>query len=110
MPRVEKNYDDKLLRRLLTKVGKMVAHYRGEVGMTQRELAAASGLSLSTVNEIEKCYVNDIRFSTLTTLASALGVDPLKMLASVEPSLSDAERKQVAKAIKVLTDLERRLT
>jgi transcriptional regulator with XRE-family HTH domain len=47
---------------------------REAAGMTQQELAFASGLSLSMIAQLEQGAKTDPRMSTLTALAAALGV------------------------------------
>jgi transcriptional regulator with XRE-family HTH domain len=47
---------------------------RTDAGLTQRELAAKAGLSMSLVVKIEQRRKADPRLSTIVALASALGV------------------------------------
>lgn len=52
-----------------------VQRYRAERGWSQEELAERSGVNRVTVSRIETGTASNIRKSTLTALASALGVD-----------------------------------
>lgn len=45
-------------------------------GLTQKELAAASGVGVTNIRQIEQGDVNDPRLSTLRAIAHALGVKP----------------------------------
>jgi transcriptional regulator with XRE-family HTH domain len=55
-------------------IGERLKSLRKAAGMTQLDLAVASGLSLSLVAQIEQSKVADPRVSTLRSLASALRV------------------------------------
>lgn len=46
-----------------------------EIGMTQTELATASGICRQTINEIMRGKKVDMRVTTLETLMTAVGVD-----------------------------------
>lgn len=63
--------------------GDRVREARKRRGMTQRELAEASGLSLSAVKKIEQGTLGALRLETARRLAVALGVPTL---AIVDPS------------------------
>jgi len=109
MPRLEKKYDDKFLVRLVGHVGKMLRYYREQAGLSQNKLAKLSGVSISTINEIENCVVNDVRFSTVTTLAKYLEVDPLKLIVPGNFHLSEDDKKDFRMAIKTLDRINRRV-
>ncbi|OEK04346.1 helix-turn-helix domain-containing protein [Roseivirga misakiensis] len=55
-----------------------VKHYREKSNLTQTELAEKSGLSLRTIQRIEKGSLP--KGHTLTSLSNALGIDPDKLL------------------------------
>ncbi len=110
MPRLEKKYDDKTLAKLVSHLGKMLRYYREGAGLSQNKLAKASGVSISTINEIENCVVNDVRFSTVTTLAKHLDVDPLKFIMPGNLHFSEDDKKDFRTAVKMLDRVNRRLT
>lgn len=60
-------------------VGRNVGHFRGLSGLTQGDLAAAAGLSISYVSRIESGCAN-VRATTLQALAAALGVEAAALL------------------------------
>jgi len=59
-------------------VGERIRAMRESKGLLQRELSTAAALPLRTIGRIERGEV-DVRLSTLTKIAAALGV-PLKEL------------------------------
>ena len=54
--------------------------WRRARGLTQRELAARSGVQQRTISRIESGLVEEPRTRTLTKLAGALGVEPFDLL------------------------------
>jgi DNA-binding SARP family transcriptional activator/transcriptional regulator with XRE-family HTH domain/tetratricopeptide (TPR) repeat protein len=50
--------------------------YRQEAGLTQRELAAKTGLSVATLRDFEQSRRRRPRPNSITALADALGLDP----------------------------------
>lgn len=109
MPRLKKKYDDKFLVRLVGYFGKMLRYYREQAGLSQNKLSKLSGVSISTINEIENCVVNDVRFSTVTTLAQYLEIDPLRLIVPGNFQLPEDDRKDFKMAIKTLDRINRRL-
>lgn len=62
-------------RRLFQKIGRRVAYYRKEQGMTQDSLAQQISLSASTISRIERGqYNNNIPLTTLLDIADGLGI------------------------------------
>lgn len=47
--------------------------YREKKGMTQEELAAASGISRTTISQVEGNAVTNLSLKTMQKLANALG-------------------------------------
>lgn len=109
MPRVNKQYEDKGLVRLVRRVGKMLRFYREEAELSQNRLAKKSGVSISTINEIENFVVNDIRLSTVSTLARHLGVDPVKLMLAANITLSENDKKDFQTALHLLDRINRKL-
>ena len=60
-----------------------LARIRMSAGMTQRDLAAATGISQEHIARIESKGRN-VTIGTIETFATALGVDPLDLLAPLE--------------------------
>jgi tetratricopeptide (TPR) repeat protein/transcriptional regulator with XRE-family HTH domain len=56
-------------------VGELLASLRNRTGMTQEELAAASGLSVRSISDLERGKVSRPRRRTLELLAEGLGLD-----------------------------------
>ena len=110
MPRSEKKYDDKFLVRLIGHFGKMLRYYREQAGLSQNKLSKLSGVSISTINEIENCVVNDVRFSTITTLAHYLEIDPLKLIVPGNFQLSEDDKKDFRAVVKTLDRINRRIS
>ncbi|MBC7783822.1 MAG: helix-turn-helix transcriptional regulator [Burkholderiales bacterium] len=68
-----------LTRTFVLALATNVADERSRVGLTQLGLAEAAELSRATVHLIEAGNC-DPRLSTITSLAQALGVDPIQLL------------------------------
>lgn len=60
-------------------LGDNVRKARKERDMTQLQLAAAAGLGIATISDIERGQITDPQLSTLASLAHALGV-PIEVL------------------------------
>jgi DNA-binding SARP family transcriptional activator len=58
-----------------TRLGELVREWRRAAGLTQRELAARSGLSLAAVRDLEQGRSHRPRAGSLAVLAGALGLD-----------------------------------
>lgn len=110
MPRSEKQYGDKFLVKLVDHLGKMLRYYREQAGLSQNKLAKTSGVSISTINEIENGVVNDVRFSTVTTLARYLDINPLQLVVPGNFHLSEDDKKDFRSAVKILDRVNRRLS
>ncbi|MGE4232053.1 MAG: helix-turn-helix domain-containing protein [Bacteriovoracia bacterium] len=109
MPRVSKQYEDKYLLKLVNHIGQMLRFYREEANLSQNKLAKMSGVSISTINEIENRVVNDIRLSTISTLGKHLGIDPLKLLVPGNLELSEDDKKNFRLAFNLLDRIQRKL-
>ena len=109
MPRTNKHHNDKYLSKLVTQVGRLLRYYRVEAGYSQNQLAKISGVSISTINEIENCIVNDMRLSTISTLGHHLGIDPLQLLVSGNFVIAEDDKKDFRSAVKILDRINRRL-
>jgi DNA-binding SARP family transcriptional activator/DNA-binding XRE family transcriptional regulator len=59
-----------------THVGKLLRTYRRAAGMTQRQLAAASKVSLGSVRDLEQGRTEWPRWASIEALAEALELDP----------------------------------
>jgi transcriptional regulator with XRE-family HTH domain len=63
-----------------THIGPRLSEVRKRRGLTQRELAAASGVSLSLVRQLEQGIVQDTRLETARKLATALRVSTSRLV------------------------------
>lgn len=109
MPRINKQYKDQVLVKLVGTIGKMLRYYREEAKLSQNKLAKISGVSISTINEIENCIVNDMRLSTISTLSQILKIDPLKLMHSGNLFFPEDDKKDFRICLKVLDRISRRL-
>lgn len=110
MPRSVKHYNDKQLNRLVRHLGSMLKYYREQNGLSQNKLSKVSGVSISTINEIENLLVSDVRLSTISTLAATLNIDPLKLIAPANFVLNEDDKKDFRSAFKVFDRINRRLS
>lgn len=72
--------EDDVLKNLLNTFSLNMEMVRKFRGMTQQELASKSRLSISTVAAIEQKCLQNLNFSTLTSISKALGVTPVSLL------------------------------
>jgi transcriptional regulator with XRE-family HTH domain len=63
-----------VLTKELSPIARRLKELREIAGMSQQSLAVAAGLSVSLVSQIERGSRVDPRVSTITALATALGV------------------------------------
>lgn len=109
MPRVNKAYEDKQLRKIVRQVGAMLRFFREESKLSQNALSRVSGVSISTINEIENLLVNDIRLSTISTLARNLKRDPIELIVTPKFDLPEEDLVEFKKAVETLSKISRRL-
>tara|TARA_B110001454_G_scaffold64823_1_gene63002 strand:+ start:53627 stop:53893 length:267 start_codon:yes stop_codon:yes gene_type:complete len=88
----------------------MLKYYREQNGLSQNKLSKVSGVSISTINEIENLLVSDVRLSTISTLAATLNIDPLKLIAPANFVLNEDDKKDFKSAFKVFDRINRRLS
>ncbi|MGW1076920.1 helix-turn-helix domain-containing protein [Streptomyces sp. NPDC002537] len=69
--------------------GRRLHDVRKRRGLSQRELAAASGVSLSLIRKLEQGERNDTRLETARQLAVALGVSTTRLLAEPDDREGD---------------------
>lgn len=69
---------DEKEQRILNDFGERFAWKRKEVGITQEELSARSGITLSQIARIETGKINTT-ICTVYKLAEAMGVDPKEL-------------------------------
>ena len=65
-------------------------------GLSQKELAAASGISLSLVKKLEEDQRDDVRVETALKLAKALGVKTAKLLRREDDSEASQDTSSLA--------------
>lgn len=64
-------------------LGELLVRLRNMTGLTQEELAAASGLSVRSISDLERGRVSRPRRRSVELLAAALGVDPAQTSALI---------------------------
>lgn len=67
-------------------LGDNVKRARDERGMTQLQLAAAAGLGIATISDIERGQITDPQLSTIEKLARVLGKPVGALLDNTEPA------------------------
>ncbi|MET9363117.1 helix-turn-helix transcriptional regulator [Streptomyces sp. NPDC006632] len=73
----------------MSSAGQNVKTVRKRRGLTQRELAEASGVSLSTIRKLEQADRDGARLETLRKLAVALGVPTMRLAGA--PGIEEAD-------------------
>lgn len=97
------------LKSVLKIVGKNLKSLRDDRGLSQSSLAEKSGVSLTTLNEIESKQHRDIRVSTLVSIAQALNVSLIELFLDTDIEISNSDRDQFLQASQVLQKLSRKL-
>ena len=110
MGRLKKQYEDKDLSEALATVRRKLVIFRESLDLSQNELARRSGISLSTINDIENGLASDIRLSTIVSLATALKKNPIELLIPSDLKLKDSDRKDLEAAYVILKRLTTKLT
>lgn len=83
-------------------LGENVARIRTARGLTQDDLAQASGVSVDTISRLERGTHATARRSTLQALAVALGTDPGRLLGIHPPEQDTAGAEQLRRAVRAL--------
>lgn len=78
--------------------GRTVRHLRQDRGMTQAELATRVGLGRTSITNLEKGQQSP-PLSMLPEIASALGVDALRLIAAAVPTSDHAEAGTLAATV-----------
>ena len=71
------------------KMGLAIARRREELGMTQEELAKAVGVNKASISRWESGDISNMRRDRIMSLANALRVSPLALLAEETEGLKD---------------------
>lgn len=61
------------------KLGKALRDARAEAGMTQIEVAGASGVPYSTLRAIERAHVQEPSFFAVMDICAVIGLEPAKL-------------------------------
>lgn len=80
MGRQIKGIKNKDLARLLKNLSKNLYSARVSKGLTLQALASKANMATSTIWELENARAEDFRMSTITAIATELGVDVLSLL------------------------------
>lgn len=81
MAKTKKEINNPVLRKLIENLGDNVYSLRTKKKMTQLKLASEAGMAISTVLNIEKKTITNVRLETIVEIADRLGVgDPLDLL------------------------------
>lgn len=98
------------LQSVLKTIGVNLRNLREDKGFSQSQLAEKSGVSLTTLNEIESKQHRDIRISTLVALASSLKVSVLELFVDSDLKMSKSDRDQLLQASQLLQKLSRKVS
>jgi transcriptional regulator with XRE-family HTH domain len=83
-------------------LGENITRVRTARGLTQEELAQASGISVDTISRLERGAHATARRSTLAALALALDTDPGRLLGIAPPEQDSAGAEQLRRAVHAL--------
>ena len=92
----------KHLRALLNTLGLNVTSLRQSKGMSQVELARLSKISTTTINEIERHHITDMRLSTIIAIADVLGIPITRLLATSDVDLTRRDRTRILRATQLI--------
>src|SRR4051812_17919020 len=94
---------------LLKQIGANLTDLRAKKGLSQAELARRSKISTTTLNEIESRQFRDVRLSTLSALAHALGVSVIEVLQSSDVEINSKDQARLLKASEAIVRITRKL-
>lgn len=97
------------LNNALHQIGLNLLDLREDRGLSQSELARQSGVSLTTINEIETRKFRDIRISTLSSLAATLKVPLIEFFRTSDIRLSDQDQARLLKASEAIWRISKKL-
>jgi transcriptional regulator with XRE-family HTH domain len=83
-------------------LGENLARIRTAQGLTQEDLAHASGVSVDTISRLERGTHATARRSTLAALSRALGIDPARLLGLRPPEQDTTGAEQLRRAVRAL--------
>lgn len=83
-------------------LGENIARIRTARGLTQDDLAQASGVSVDTISRLERGAHATARRSTVQALAVALGTDPARLLGIHPPEQDTVGAEQLRRAVRAL--------
>jgi transcriptional regulator with XRE-family HTH domain len=86
-----------LMTKRLPSLGRRVKQLREAAGLSQQALAAAAGVSISAVTQLEQGSKGDPRISTVAALAAALDVTVDELLAGAEADRPETPRRKKRK-------------
>lgn len=98
MGRKPKQNLPKDLTALLQKVGAHVHYFRLKKHITQLQLSDKSGISVTTINEIEARRCRDIRLSTLSALSRALNISVLELMNGPQVQMDKQDKQSLLRA------------
>lgn len=98
------------LKSILKIIGTNLRNLREDRGLSQSELSEKSGISLTTVNEIESKQHRDIRISTLTALSNPLKVSVIEFFIDSDLKVSNSDKEQLLQASQLLQKITRKLS
>lgn len=96
------------LKKTLKLIGVNLRNLREDRGFSQSLLAEKSGVSLTTLNEIESKQHRDIRISTLVALSKSLKVSVIELFLDSDLKISNTEQDQILQASQLLQRLARK--
>jgi len=78
----------------LPPLARRLKELRDKMKMSQQQLAAAAGLSVSLISQLEQGSREDPRLSTVIALAKALGVDCRAIAEGEDPPASRGKKRK----------------
>lgn len=99
MARISKSYSDSELRDILRYISIKIKQSRKHLNISQVELSKLCNVSNTTISDIEKDNINDLRLSTIFEIAKGLKISALELLnpSLMQLSMIDQERFLKAK-------------
>lgn len=70
--------------------------------MSQVELARLSKISTTTINEIERHRLGDIRLSTIAAISDVFGIPVTRLLATSDVDLTHRDRSRILRATQLI--------
>lgn len=105
MRRISKQSLPSEIHILLDHIAKTIVSLRKLRDMSQVELSRRTGISVTTINEIERRRLRNLKLSTVVKIADSLGVSSIDLLTKPELGLDGKDQNGLITAARTILDI-----